>query len=66
MKAHFIWFWPEEIEKADFKFFMYLSIESFLKTNPDKQVIFHTNRNIESPLFDMVKDRIEVRYTQAP
>jgi hypothetical protein len=66
MKSHFIWFWPEEIEKADFKFFMYLSIESFLKTNPDKQVIFHTNRHIDSPLFDLVKDRIEVRYTQAP
>jgi hypothetical protein len=66
MKAHFIWFWPEEIEKAEFKFFMYLSVESFLKTNPDKEVIFHTNRHIDSPLFDLVKDRIKVEYTQAP
>ena len=66
VKAHYIWFWPEEVIDPEFKFFMYLSLESFLKTNPDKELVFHTNRDIKSPLFDLVKDRITIRYVQAP
>jgi len=67
MKWHYIFFFgSEKATKKEFGKMHYHSILSTHKTNPEFQIIYHTNISPEGYYWDLVKDYVEVRIVDAP